>query len=201
VKRTACWLLLMLILVMPAHGSIGALADEFGEDSSESYDEEFIDIPEDETPPEEETPYELIMEAMEVYSWFAMEPLDVDLTKPADGYANCYLVLDERYQTFGALNEKALGYFSEKIVSLLWSFDTYIIIDGMLYANAAEGRGINEEIADMAFEIVSETDKLIIYEATVYYLSDENEPVSDTFEFTRELIGDQWVFTTFPFFW
>ena len=199
-KRTACWLLLMVILAVPARGLADTLADEFEEDSSESYGEEHIGAPEDETP-QEDTPYELIMEAMEVYSWFAMEPLDVDLSSPAAGHANCYLVLDERYRTFDALNEKALGYFSEKIVSLLWSFDTYIIIDGMLYADAAGGRGINEEIADMSFETVSETDNFIIYKATVFYLSDENEPVSDTFEFTRELINDRWVFTTFPFFW
>jgi len=200
VKRAACWLLLIIILTLPVRGLADTLADEFEEDSSESYGEEHIDVPEDETP-QEDTPYDLIMEAMEVYSWFAMEPLDIDLSAPADGYANSYLVLDERYRTFDALNDKALGYFSEKIVSLLWSFDTYITIDGMLYADAAGGRGINEEIADMSFETVSETDNFIIYKATVYYLSDENEPVSDTFEFTRELINDRWVFTTFPFFW
>jgi hypothetical protein len=190
----------MVILALPVRGLADTLADEFEEDSSESYDEEYIDVPEDEQP-HEYTPYELIMEAMEVYSWFAMEPLDVNLSAPADGRVSCYLVLDERYQTFDALNEKALGYFSEKITSLLWSFDTYTIIDGLLYADAAEGRGINEEVADMSFEIVTETDNLIVYEATVYYLSDEDEPVSETFEFTRELIDDQWVFTTFPFFW
>ena len=190
----------MVILVLPVRGLADTLADEFEEDSSESYTEEHIGAPEDDTP-QEDTPYERIMEAMEVYSWFAMEPLDVDLSSPAAGHANSYLVLDERYRTFDALNEKALGYFSEKIVSLLWSFDTYKVIDGMLYADAAGGRGIDEAIADMSFEVVTETDKLIVYEAIVFYLSDENEPVSDTFEFTRELINGRWVFTAFPFFW
>jgi hypothetical protein len=191
---------MMVFLALPACGLADALADEFEEDSSESYDDDFIGVPEYDAP-QEDTPYELVMEAMEVYSWFTMEPLDVDLKAPADGRASCYLVLDERYQTFDALNKKALGYFSEKIVSLLWSFDTYTIIDGMLYADAAQGRGIKEEVADVSFEVVSETDNLIVYKATVYYLSDEDEPVRGMFEFTRELISDQWVFTAFPFFW
>ena len=146
-----------------------------------------------------DTPEEVIEEAMEVYAWMTMWPLDVNVDIP--GGDGKFLVLDERYQTREALDAKLSDYFSAEIVDELWSWNTYDIVDGMLYAEEDAGRSIDENISEIAYEITSQTDERIVYTVTVNYLSEGDEVSTGTYIFVREFAVDHWVFTAFPFFW
>ena len=143
----------------------------------------------------------LILEAMEVYAWFTISPLDVNEEAPAteDGR---YPVFDEllaRPETLQACLDR---YFSTEISCELWSWGTYEPVNGWLYACPPENnplvRPVDPDISDVTAELTEETDGRRVYTATVCRLF-TSEP--ETYEFVSEYQDGSWVFTEFPFFW
>lgn len=151
---------------------------------------------------EEYTPLERIAQAMEVYSWFVMLPLDVDANCPCPENPELYRVLDERFDTMAELSEHARTYFSQAIVNELFDWGAYTEgSDGYLYS-AGEGRGADPRISEVLCEISMETEERVEYEVIVCYLDDEQGAVEpDVFVFAQDLIGEKWLFTEFVFFW
>lgn len=165
---------------------LGAFADIDGSDSVD----DFFDSDEDD-----------LMGSMEVYSWFAMEPLDVDESLP-DSSGKMHRVLDERFNTKEAMMNLLHFYFSDEIVNELWNSKTnpYTEIDGFLYT-AGEGRSIDERIGETEFAVVSKTDNKIEIDVLVHYIEPDDGKTEDTFHYVRELINGEWKYTQFPFFW
>lgn len=166
------WLLLALVLAE------GVLAEENSED----------------------TPAQVIISAMEVYSWFTISPLDVDPELPI-GEGNVFRVADEtlcRYETVMKILE---ANFSREIIEEMLAYDIYQVVDGVLYGDGM-GRGIDPNISEVEYETVSADDQKVVYRVTVHYVGEgEADVTPDAFEFVRERSGEQWVFTQFPFFW
>ena len=141
-----------------------------------------------------------VFDAMEVYAWFVISPLDVDLNAPAqEGF---YPVLDEVLGSADAMQERLDAYFSQDIQQALWAWDTYRNWDGWLFGRAPEAsplaRPIDPDIADVSIALTGETDARREYTATVWLLS-LDEPIQLTF--VSELMDGRWIFTQFPFFW
>lgn len=150
----------------------------------------------------EQSPKELIESAMQVYGWFEMVPLKVNYEdkKQVDGM-DLYKVEDERYNTHEKLDNYLRTIFSSDIVDKLWDKNIYKDIDGYLYC-ADGGRGANNFIEDVKYDVSQKSDKKIVYNATVTYSQDSGETENPkVFEFVREKVNDNWVFTSFPYFW
>ncbi len=150
----------------------------------------------------EQSPQELIESAMQVYGWFEMVPLKVNYEdkKQVDGI-DLYKIEDERYNTHEKLDSYLKTIFSSDIVDKLWAENIYKDIDGYLYC-ADGGRGGNIFIEDVKYDVSQKSDKKIVYNATVTYSKDSGEPENPKiFEFVREKVNDNWVFTSFPYFW
>ena len=150
--------------------------------------------------PEEETPEEVVTAAMEVYSWFAMQPLDIDPYQPdSDGLR--FRVLDERLNTLEGLYTAVRAVFSEEITQELLSSGVYYEEDGYLYA-AEDGRAMDPTIAYVEYVATPEGDDKVLYTAAVFY-SEEEGVITSINEYTsvREKIDGEWVFTDFWFFW
>lgn len=160
-------------------------------DDIDGEDAEFLD--------EEDMVEDTLLSAMEVYSWFVLQPLDVDPDKP-DETGEYYQVLDERFNTMALLREYVATYFSDEIVDTLFAMNVYKEIDGFLYTTT-EGRNIDENIGETEFTVVDETSNRITYEVSVNYWKEDGSIQNEVFTYVRELIGDTWRFTTFPFFW
>lgn len=150
---------------------------------------------------EEDAMEDLLMGAMEVYSWFVLYPLDVDYEKP-NAAGDRYQVLDERFNTLEGLKDFVSTYFSQEIVDELFAMDLYVEEGGFLYASD-EGRQMDEHIGETEFEIVSETEDRIEYSVTVSYWGNEEnaDPEEELYIYVRELTDEGWRFTQFPFFW
>ena len=143
----------------------------------------------------------MVLDAMEIYAWFVMSPLQVDPNAPLlEG--GLRPVLDEELGNAETMNALLARTFSEEIISSLWDWDAYQVIDGWLYGVEREDslltRPMDEMISDIAVEITSDEADRRVYTATVCYLN-ADEPVD--LEFVSERINGQWVFTEFPFFW
>ncbi len=183
-KLTALLLVLALLGVCPALAEAPAAP-------------EAADLPEEPVDPVRQT----ILDAMEVYSWFVMNPLEVDTNAPAqeDGV---YPVLDETLGSTEGMQARLDEYFSTEISQSLWAWGTYHDIDGWLFGRTLEtsplARPIDPDISDAFFELTEETEKKRVYTVTVCYLS-ADEPVK--LEFVSELVAGKWIFTEFPFFW
>ena len=151
------------------------------------------------TPSADADPAELMEEAMEVYGWFALCPLDVDPYMPsADG--NLYRVLDSRLNTPEAMRAVLESYFSDEICDQLMTSGVYVAEDGWLYTGM-EYREADPTIAAVEYYLTEQTDSQQWYTAAVYYSTEEGEITSiDEYTYLRELIGDRWVFTDFWFF-
>ncbi|MGJ4849709.1 DL-endopeptidase inhibitor IseA family protein [Bacillota bacterium Meth-B3] len=180
-------------------------ADEwlFEEDDAGDEDEggvdlsEFDEIEGDEPLSEEDEVEDTLLGAMEVYSWFVLQPLDVDMEKPSvDGTR--YQVLDERFNTMDALRSFVSGYFSDELTGELFAMNVYTEENGYLYTTAS-GRNIDEGIGETEFEVAEETADRIVYTVTVHYWDEATE--TEKFTYERRLIDGTWRFTVFPFFW
>ncbi len=143
-----------------------------------------------------------LLGAMEVYSWFALEPLDVDESLPSpDG--TMWRVLDDRFNTKELLLDMLHFYFSEEIVNELWNSSTnpYTEINGYLYTTG-EGREMDERIGETEVSVLSKTDSKVELNVLVHYLEpDEYGTTDESFHYTRELKNDEWQYSEFPFFW
>ncbi len=147
-----------------------------------------------------ETPEEIITSAMEVYSWFTICPLDVDPELPGeDGY---YRVADDDLCREEAMMALLSGTFSEEIIASLMEYGVYAAEDGVLYDRGG-GRAVDPSISEVEYEEISAEEKKTVYRVTVHYLGEgeREDAVPEEFEFVREFVDDQWVFTEFPFFW
>lgn len=150
-----------------------------------------------------ETPEEICTAAMEVYSWFALQPLDVDLTMP-DSTMTRYRVLDERLNTPEKMTAVLHEYFSEEIVEALMTCGVYAEEDGYLYTGAEQTRPIDPTIVSTEYYLAEETEITRSYNAAVFYSDEEgSETVTALEEYTlyMENIDGKWLFTSFWFFW
>lgn len=222
------WIALLLALLMIGALSIGALAEvdldaaeldaeegDYADDDSEWLFEDDEDLVDDELAIAEllqgddgapitqinESDQEDLSGAMEVYSWFAMQPLDIDEAFPSPDGA-LYRVLDERFNTPELMKNMLSFYFSDEIVSELWnsSVNPYVEIDGFLYTDG-EGRDIDPNIGEVSVEVAEKTDDLIKLTATIEYLEPEDGKSAETFEYERRFLDGEWKYTVFPFYW
>ena len=184
IRRAAAWILAIILLCMPA------LAEEVQEETGER---SFPGV-------YGETPEEIIVSAMEVYSWFTICPLDVD-PELAGGDGSVFRVADETLCNYNAVIRLLDFTFSEEIVEGLLAYDVYTIIDDTLYGTGG-GRTIDPRICEVNYEETYSDEERVVYTVTVHYLGEgENAVEPDVLEFVRERIGGQWLFTQFPFFW
>ena len=143
----------------------------------------------------------VILEAMEVYAWFVLYPLDVNTEAPGTG-DGLYPVFDDTLAHPQDMQAKLDEYFSDEISRSLWSWNTYQVVNGWLYglppASSPLTRPIDPNISDVTYTLSEETVNKRVYTATVYYLTTE-APVK--YQFVRVLQDGRWIFTEFPFFW
>lgn len=148
------------------------------------------------------TAQDVIVPAMEVYSWFTISPLDVNGDVPsADG--GKYRVLDDDLVSYENMLSVLQSYFSDELIEEIWAWGSYETASGQLYGyypgESPLERAIDPDISEVSYELALETDTARIYTATVFCLS-LDEPL--VFEFIQEPTEDgRWVFTQFPFFW
>lgn len=147
---------------------------------------------------EEDTVEDTLLGAMEVYSWFVMQPLDVDLDKP-DASGTRFQVLDDRFNTMTQLRGFVSGYFSDELTEELFAMNVYTEEAGFLYTTT-DGRNIDETIGETEFEVIDETSDTVTYSVVVHYWG-EGIDEEEEFTYVRKLIDGQWKFTEFPFFW
>lgn len=149
-----------------------------------------------------ETTEQLFVNAMKVYGWFEMVPLQVnyDDKKQMDG-KDWFKIKDENYDTHEKLDSYLKTIFASEIVDKLWAKGIYKEIDGYLYSFDS-GRGRNIFIKDVKYDVKDITENKITYVATIAYYQESGESENPKIlEFIREKINDNWIFTQFPFFW
>ena len=148
----------------------------------------------------EETAEDVILPAMEMYSWFTISPLDVDPELPG-GDGDVFRVADEvlcNYETMIRLLDFT---FSPEVVEEMFAYGQYTVIDGSLYGTVG-GRAIDPLISGVTYEETHRSADKIVYTVTVNYFGEgENAMEPHVLEFVREPINGLWVFTHFPFFW
>ena len=143
-----------------------------------------------------------LIAAMEVYSWFALQPLDYD-EDAANKDGTMWRVLDERFNTPELMRNMLSAYFSEEIAEELWKspVNPYVEIDGFLYTDG-EGREIDPNIGETSIEVTENTELHILLTATVEYIEPQPDGAQvEAFEYERKLIDGEWKYIQFPFFW
>jgi len=179
-RRTLCALLALLMFCSISFAQSGT--DDFSSDNLE-------------------TPEQICTAAMEVYSWFALAPLDVDPSLP-DSTGVRYRVFDERLQTPEKLEEVVSEYFSEEITQMLMGSGVYAQEDGFLYTVPEPARPIDQTILSTEYYLAEETDESRTYHAAVFYADEEGNVTSlEEYTLMQEKIDGQWRFTSFWFFW
>jgi len=170
--------------------STGALAQSADGVSAEVPSEELMQ------PTEEE----IIVSAMEIYSWFTISPLDVDYELAGDD-GSVYRVADEVLCREDALMGMVALTFAPVVIEDMLSYQVYTVIDGMLYT-VPGGRGMDENIEWVEYQESYADEQKIIYTVTVHYFGEKDWDIGpDVFEFVREYQDGLWLFTEFPFFW
>ena len=151
----------------------------------------------------EESPEKVITEAMKVYAWFEVAPLEADRSVPiqeANG-VTYYKVRDGRYDTYNELYAYLRSIFSQEISDRLINNGVYHNIEGHLY-HSNGGRGADATIQNVSYSLQSSTDRKQQYVVTVSYTQDQNvKNKVKKLTFIRENLDGQWIFTQFPFFW
>lgn len=179
VKRFLCVCIALLMLCC------SALSEDAGDFSKENL----------------ETPQELCSAAMEVYSWFAMAPLDADPSLP-DSTGARYRVYDDRLNTYEKLSSVVHEYFSDEISNMLLGSGVYAEEDGYLYTVLDTARPIDPSIVSTEYYLANETDSEREYNAAVFYADDTGEVASlEEYTLVMEKEDGDWVFTDFWFFW
>ena len=187
------------------YGDEGDLIDEGEVDDTDLTDDELAALfaDDDGAPITQinEADQEDLLGAMEVYSWFALQPLDYDQDYPSDD-GKLHRVLDERYNTPDLLKATLQGYFSDEIVDALWtsSVNPYTEIDGYLYTDD-EGREMDPNIGETSTEVTDRTEDTVHLTSTVSYLEPIDGQSTERFTYERKLIDGQWKYTVFPFYW
>ncbi len=199
IRRAMAWMLIGLLMVSGAFAQEAAV--EGISDYGLSEENQYRALPGDYAEDYVETPEDIIVAALEVYSWFTISPLDVDTgLMLADGSG--YRVADESLCSYDVVISLLKTMFSDEIITGMFDFGMYTVLDGMLFTTVGGGRGIDENISYVEYEEVLCEEAKIVYNVTVHYYGEgENGIVPDVFEFVRELIDEQWVFTQFVFFW
>jgi len=148
-----------------------------------------------------QTPEEICTAAMEVYSWFALAPLDVDPSQ-SDSTGLRYRVFDERLRTPEQLEGVVSEYFSDEITQMLMGSGVYAEEGGYLYTVPEQARPVDETIVSTEYYLAEETETSRVYQAAVFY-GDESGEITSLEEYTMlmEKINGKWVFTSFWFFW
>ncbi|MDO4740196.1 MAG: hypothetical protein Q4A66_05970 [Eubacteriales bacterium] len=147
------------------------------------------------------TPEEICTAAMEVYSWFALAPLDVDLAQP-DSTGLRFRVFDERLNRPELLEAVVREYFCEEIVQMLMGSGVYAEEDGYLYTVPDTARAIDETIVSTEYYLAEETEDTRTYHAAVFYADETGEIASlEEYTFLMKKIDGEWLFTSFWFFW
>ena len=143
---------------------------------------------------------DMIRDAMEVYAWFTICPLDVN-TDAAPTEDGRYPVFDDILALPQNLQARLDQYFSEDIARSLWEWDAYEPVNGWLYGFPPTGsllaRPIDPTIAGFSCEVTEDTGTRRVCEVSVSYFFSEQP---ETFEFVCEYQEEHWVFTDFPFF-
>lgn len=183
IRLIAVWMLAGLLMCAPV----------WAEELSEEGERQFLAV-------SEEMPEDIILSAMEIYSWFTISPLDVDWELPSED-GSVWRVADEvlcDYETMMRLLDFS---FSPEVVAEMLAFETYTVIDGCLYGTAA-GRPVDPLISEVIYEETERSEERVVYTVTVNYLGEgENAIEPHVLEFIREPVNGLWVFTQFPFFW
>lgn len=183
VRVIAIWMLAVVLGCMPA----------LAEETADGGERAFPGVA-------EETPKDVILSAMEIYSWFTISPLDVD-PELAGGDGSVYRVADEMLCSHDTMTRLLDFTFCPEIVQEMFSYGTYTVIDGMLYGQSG-GRPIDPLISGVTYEETERSEERVVYAVTVSYQTEGGivmEP--QVLEFVREPVGGLWVFTQFPFFW
>lgn len=139
--------------------------------------------------------------ASEASNWFLVMslPTDPNISGQYNGEKDYYKVL--KYKNLKELKTYISSLFSEQLVDEFINMGIYVEIDGGLYSrNGARGADITKG-NEINYEYKSESDKKIILTVEVELLdsNDLNKVIgTEKHDFTYELIGSNWVFTTFP---
>lgn len=183
IRSIAVWLLILMLVCA------AALAEETADESERSFPDVY-----------EETPEDIILSAMEMYSWFTISPLDVD-PELAGGDGSVFRVADETLCRDEIMMRLLDFTFCPEIVEELMAYETYTVIDGLLYGTAG-GRPVDPLISEVIYEETENSEDRVVYTVTVKYLGEGgNAMAPDVLEFVREPVNGLWVFTQFPFFW
>ncbi len=149
---------------------------------------------------QEETPADVILSAMEMYSWFTISPLDVD-HELSGGDGSVFRVADEMLCNYETMIRLLDFTFSSELVEEMFAYGLYTVIDGSLYGTAG-GRAVDPLISEVTYEETYRSADKIVYTVTVNYFGEgENAMEPHVLEFVREPVNGLWVFTHFPFFW
>ncbi len=190
IRKITAWMLALLMLCA------GALAEVVPQNPALTggmpvlTEEEFV----------EPTAEELVVGAMEIYSWFTISPLDVDV-ELIDESGMLWRVADEVLCDWEYVQALLCETFSAEVIADMLSYEVYTVIDGMLYT-VPGGRGMDLNIDWVEYKDTFCTEEINVIEVTVHYLGEAELGVeADVFEFVREKIDGVWVFTQFPFFW
>ena len=152
------------------------------------------------TDAQEETPEDVILSAMEMYSWFTISPLDVD-PELEGGDGSVFRVADEMLCNYDTMIRLLDFTFSPELVEEMFAYGQYTVIDGWLYGTAG-GRPVDPLISEVVYEETYRGEDKIVYTVTVNYLGEgENAMEPHVLEFVREPVDGLWVFTQFHFFW
>ncbi len=184
IRAAAAWMLALLLMCTPA---LAAEVDSAGEERA------FPGV-------YGETPEEIILSAMEIYSWFTICPLDVDPELPG-GDGTVYRVADEILCSYDIMLRLLDFTFGAEVVEEMLANGVYTVIDGMMYGNAG-GRPIDPNICEVSYEETYADEEKVVYTVVVsYHEIDGVSAEPDVLEFVRENVDGQWLFTQFPFFW
>ena len=183
IRLMIVWMIAAVLMISPAS------AEEVSEESGRQF-----------MAASEETPEDIILSAMEIYSWFTISPLDVDWELPG-GDGSVWRVADEVLCDYDTMMRLLDFSFSQEVVAEMLAFETYTVIDGCLYGTAA-GRPVDPLISEVIYEETERSEERIVYTVTVNYLGEGETAIEPhVLEFVREPVNGLWVFTQFPFFW
>lgn len=168
---------------------------------------DYAGLPAPGTDPAKQAPEDFIRPALDVFSWFAVAPLEADMAQvkqapletggePVDWFR----VKDTRLDTYQKLSAYVRNFFDEEITGQLMSNGVYRDIDGYLY-NTQGGRGTNITIEGEHFDIIDMNEDTVRFEVAVSYTADSGEPENPKIlEFVMKKQNGKWVFTEFPFY-
>lgn len=144
---------------------------------------------------------------MEAYGWFNFGGLSCDYedTRSADNGWTYYRVTDQRFPDYRSFLDYLGSIFSQEIVEELMADRVFADFDGQLYCLDGT-RGADIFISQVDYSTKSAEENKIVYLASVTYIKDPSQDPPETdyvkdYEFVRERMDGEWVFTAFPYFY